>query len=101
MRLFEERIHIGKDTGNYRIIKRILYNSGKEEKPKFEPQKEVKILWLTIWEPITYESYSYAGGVYDNPYSLDTLQEAKEVIEKYKNETLDGSKTEIVYVERN
>ncbi len=101
MKLFEEEIRVGKDTGNYRIIKRTMYNSGKEEKPKYEPQKETKFLWITLWEPITYESYSYAGGTYDSPYSLDTLQEAKEVIEKYKNETLDGSKTEVIYEEKN
>ena len=99
MKLFEI-ISIGKDTGNFRIIKSTKYIAGEEYVPKYEPQKETKFLWITIWEPITYESYSYAGGTCDSPYSLDTLQEANEVIEKYKNETLDGTKAEVIYEER-
>ena len=98
MKLFEI-ITIGKDTGNFRIIKKIQYHSGEDCVPKYEPQKEVKFLWIKYWEPITYSQYDFQG-TFESPYLMDSLKDAKDIIEKYKNETLDGTKTEVIYEER-
>lgn len=98
MKLFEI-ITIGKDTGNFRIIKKIQYHSGEDCVPKYEPQKEVKFLWIKYWEPITYSQYDFQG-TFESPYLMDSLKDAKDIIEKYKNETLDGTKAEVIYEER-
>ena len=98
MKLFEI-ITIGKDTGNFRIIKSTQYIAGEEYVPRYEPQKEVKFLWIKYWEPITFSQYD-SQGTFDSPYLVNSIKEAKDIIEKYKNETLDGSKTEVVYEER-
>ena len=92
---------LAKDTGNFRIIKKTQYLRGNECVPRFEPQKEIKFLWITTWEPITYPSYVFDGGTIDSPYLVESLKDAKDIIESYKNNSLDGFKNEVVYEERN
>ena len=116
MKLFMEQIEVGKDTGKYRIVKKIKYESGEEKETWFEPQKESKFLWFKFWEPFTYPSYDFIGDI-DKPYSLNTISEAIEIIRAYKalktveyamdvvnshqKDILNGIKNEVVYEERN
>ena len=100
MRLFEEGFEIGKNTGNYRIVKKTWIRHGKEEKIKFEPQKETKFLWFKFWESIGFEEYAFMDTVFV-PYSMDTLQEAMEIINNFKQNTLNAVKIEVVYEEKN
>ena len=100
MKLFD-MIEIGKDTGNFRVVKHVIDEFAEEPKHVFKPQKETKFLWKTFWEPITYKSYDFQG-IADNPFVVDSLSEAIEIIKKYENAALCSSNiSEIVYEERN